>query len=372
MAQQDICYNTLNVDASGLVFTGQNFAFPATSTLAVTQGFSTIHRLPEQQVNIFDVTDSVEVRILASLFNAKINVVKTGAPGSWNASTNVYFDASSDMLLTDSLAFSSAEFKSAVASPSNVVSVGGFRTLYSDFANYVASYFGLTKPGQGVQTGIPKIANGSTGVDASNGVATGFSTLFSGEYGFNPNNGVFGPTQLYNIIQGDGSHTADNSGCNVLQGAITLTNLTKLLRYAVDSNCFGNRNPDPSSNTVGNAIGSSKWNYGVTDGFLAGDMIFVPTNGFAITLNLNINYNTTVNTYLGNNIGQANALATQAQLDASFGHVYDASSGTILSSTGATVNGQNDGAQLFATTVTNKNLLSRTLSCPLLIRLVDV
>ena len=50
--------------------------------------------------------------------------------------------------------------------------------------------------------------------------------------------------------------------------------INKLLRFAVDSNCFGNRDPALS-------------NFGTNDGFVVGDLIWVP-NGTTIQLNLDI------------------------------------------------------------------------------------
>jgi hypothetical protein len=66
----------------------------------------------------------------------------------------------------------------------------------------------------------------------------------------------------------------------IMTGSITISNITKLLRYAVDSNCFGNRVPsgtDPTDET----------NFGVNNGFLANDLIWVPA-GIEVTLKLAI------------------------------------------------------------------------------------
>ena len=66
-----------------------------------------------------------------------------------------------------------------------------------------------------------------------------------------------------------------------MTGSITISNITKLLRYAVDSNCFGNRVPsgtDPTDETT---------NFGVNNGFLANDLIWVPA-GITVTLKLAI------------------------------------------------------------------------------------
>ena len=244
-----------------------------------------------------------------------------------------------------------------------------FPTIYSDFANYAASYFGLTSP---TKNGVPIPQTGLPGTFASAAVGnptntTGFSTLFSGEYGFNPNGGSFDKPQFLDIIHGNESarNQTTNAGIGTLQGSVKLWNVAGLLRYAVDSNCFSNRSPVNGGTAVDPSFNN---NYGVTDGFLAGDMVFIPNNGFGITLNLNINYQTTLNTYLANNIGPQNALPDATRfVDAS---LNDASGGTIVSGTGAVVGKQTDVSLFHSTTATNTNLLSRTTSCPLLIRMI--
>jgi hypothetical protein len=70
-----------------------------------------------------------------------------------------------------------------------------------------------------------------------------------------------------------------------MTGSITISNITKLLRYAVDSNCFGNRIPDNTAGTSGAA--GDAINFGVNNGFLANDLIWVPT-GIEVTLKLAI------------------------------------------------------------------------------------
>ena len=85
MSQQDPDYNTTNVvdQSFGLVAYGENFAFPATSTLSTSRGYGTVYRLPETQINIFDVTKSVEVMVDATNFNKKLGIVKWAECSCW-------------------------------------------------------------------------------------------------------------------------------------------------------------------------------------------------------------------------------------------------------------------------------------------------
>jgi len=112
----------------------------------------------------------------------------------------------------------------------------------------------------------------------------GFATLFSNPADFLPNSGVFDPSAFLSIIvakpnAGDGAYVTDLSGQLVIGG------ITQLLRNAVDANPFGNRNPQTGTTA---ADPHDRANYGVTDGFFADDLIFVPTNGMTITLNLGV------------------------------------------------------------------------------------
>lgn len=371
--------NVSSTDNGLVYYKDKQFAFPAISSLAVSKGFETIHRLPEAQINIFDVTQSLEVLVKTNVFNQKLGINKAYDINQKFvvADTNTYFDASNNYFVDatgsklDDITLTSSEFSSSIESASQIVSVGKFSTLYTDFASYVASYFGLTVGTATVaSTGTANLLNDNTANSAAagfqvdgSGVATGFATLFSGAYNWNANGGNFGASEMYKIIKGDGAFSAtDDSGIGQLNGQIKLSNINALLRYAVDSNCFGNRDAVNGTTALDPNFRN---NYGMTDGFMEGDLIFIPNNGFAITLNLNINYNTTLNTYIDNNIGVSNSATTATNLN---------SDGTVTDSDGlAGTAGQTgiNNSNFHATSVTSRNLLSRTVSCPLLIRMAD-
>ena len=80
----------------------------------------------------------------------------------------------------------------------------------------------------------------------------------------------------------------DSSGAyvNDISGSITINNVNELLKTSCVLNVFGNR--DPSDNPV------------IEEGFLSGDLIFIP-NGLQITLNADIDTEnfTPLNTLVG-------------------------------------------------------------------------
>jgi hypothetical protein len=115
------------------------------------------------------------------------------------------------------------------------------------------------------------------------------------------------------------------------------------LKSAVDANVFGNRTPSGVNGTAVDVDNSL--NYGVADGFMAGDLIWVPA-GTTIKLNLNID----AESFLPlNNIGLTN------------GSTLATSQSSTFSSTNFTMN----------TTATTTNI-HRTVTAPLLIKLVNV
>jgi hypothetical protein len=323
----DPSYNTQHL--SGNIYANQIFAYPGTGGFSTTQTFETIQRLPETQINIFDTTGSVQVVLPVGIFNAKLGLFKTArsALGGFlydaTDSCGNYYDNANNVLTTDTITLTANEFTLNLPSAASIISVGKLSTIYTDFANYVAAYFNLANP-------------------ASN--STGFATLFQQDYHFNPNGGVFDASALYQVIKGNGIMDATNhSGITTLGGSVTVSNITKLLRYAVDTNAFGNRDP---SNGITAIDPSNAANYGVSDGFLAGDVIFVPNNGFALQMNVNINYGATMNNYIQNNPNQQPVIS---YVDTSLNNLAG-----------------------FHTTSTNTtSYIGRQMSTPLLIRLVD-
>ena len=315
-------------DSSAHVFTGLQYCLQGVGGFSAVEGFDTVHRLVETLIAQYDVTNSVEVILDVRTFNRKINIYKDSSNIDVSAGP-VYYDSSNDLLLTNTLTLSASEFVAGINNKvSRVPSVGKYYTLYSDFAAYVAAYFGL-----------PSATTSAT--------AQGLATLFSKDYDMNPNGGVFDASAFLGIIAGA---AADGSGAYIsdLSGSITLANITKLLRNAVDANPFGNRDPSSGTTASDSALRS---NYGVSDGFFANDLLFIPSAGITVTLNLIID--TEGFPLPLNNVGPSISLVTGAGEDAAF---------TVTNAT-------NSFSSVSSATV---NLITRTLSAPLLIRLANL
>jgi hypothetical protein len=225
------------------------YAFGATDGFVMERQFADITLRPADTISRFDVVDSVQVTVAASVFNTKLGVFDTVDDCFKIDGTEV-----------DEITFTSEDFRTALEDSENVLSVGSLSTLYTDFKTYVGVYFGF---------------NG------------GFETLFAAASEFNiDENNVFDADALAALIAGEAAgEDPATPYTKVMTGSITISNITKLLRFAVDSNCFGNRVPDSTAGTSG-AAGDAA-NFGVNNGFLPNDLIWVPT-GIEITLKLAI------------------------------------------------------------------------------------
>lgn len=219
------------------------YAFGATGGFEMERQFADITLLPADAIQRYDVTNAVQVKVAASVLNGKL--------GTFDTVDDCFKISGTE---TTSITFTSDNFRTALASTADVISVGSLSTLYSDFKSYVGVYFGF---------------NG------------GFETLFAAATEFViDGDDLFEADSLVALIGGTATSTATHPYTKVMTGEIVIGNITKLLRYAVDSNCFGNRTPSGSAST-------DAGNFGVNNGFLANDLIWVPA-GVKITLRLAI------------------------------------------------------------------------------------
>uniref|UniRef100_A0A6C0IC79 Fibronectin type-III domain-containing protein n=1 Tax=viral metagenome TaxID=1070528 RepID=A0A6C0IC79_9ZZZZ len=310
--------------ALNYVYDGPVYVIQASGGFQTQQSFDTVHRLTEAVIFQYDVTNSVEVLFDVRTFNTLIGISKD--LDNINVTSDHFYDISTNSLHVDSISLSASQFVTGLGNnTSNVISVGCLDTLYHDFTNYVEQYFGF---------------KGQIGTNNIYGTAS----LYSGLNDFYPNHGVFDASAFLNIITSS-PNNGQGAYINDLSGQITINNITQLLRYAVDTNIFGNRDP---SNGVTASDPYNHANYGVTDGFFADDLIFIPSQGIQITLNLAIQSGSFTST----------TMITTGQ----YADIQDTSFNALTNSSGTFIETSN-----FSNTG-----IGRTVSAPLLIRLANL
>ena len=222
--------------------TASVFVLDASGGFSMERAFADIKLAEKADLSYVDVTDSVQILMSVDLFNSKLMV------------NGQEYDTQLDVFPNDEIEITADDLIAALEDDTKIISVGKYETLYSDFTTYVNDYFGTN----GFETLFAAASEFEIDrVDASN------VNIFNGA--------AF--IQLLTAVAED-TEAGDGSYISELSGSIQITNITKLLRYALDTNAFGNR--DPSGNDVG-----------VAAGFVAGDLIWVPA-GTTIVLRLDI------------------------------------------------------------------------------------
>lgn len=239
------------MDAS---YVGLYYAFSATGGYQLEQGLKTIAMLPVNQINQFDVTDSVQIKFDVRTVNRYFGLEKDA--NNQNIISTTY-NQTTGLFPTDTFSISSADFLANITLD-RIISVGRLSRLYSDFIQYVNDYFGYPN---------------------------GFTSIFTLSSQISANNGVFDASALLNIMTESTLNPATGEYVNALTGTVTVNYINQLISYACFANTFDNRNP--GTNNGGN--------FTLQDGFIDGDIIFIP-NGITVTLNLdiipnNINWN---------------------------------------------------------------------------------
>ncbi len=315
--------NPINSGSNTAVLTTSVYAIPATGGYTMARSFDNIKFRAGDAIARYDVTQAVQILFDVATFNSKLGLLKDASNANILSTTFEPIDDrfENSGVEVSSITLSAANFTTGMLSK-NVLSVGRYASLYSDFSTYVKAYFGYDG---------------------------GFSSLFAAasEFAIDSTNS-FTAASFVRLLTAE---AVDISGRKIsdLSGSITVSNITKLLRYAVDTNCFGNRTPsvDPSGTSVDPSYNS---NYGVGDGFIEGDLIWIP-DGTTIVLNVGID----AESFLPiNNVGPNFGSALNTTQTTTFNTSYNAGLAPFSLSTTATTTG-----------------ISRTAKAPLLIRLVN-
>jgi photosystem II stability/assembly factor-like uncharacterized protein len=246
--------NNRNTNGS---YSGNCYAFGASGGFIVQQGFSEVILHEPDVLDKYDVTDAIQVQFSARTLNKKIGILKDS---SNIRVVEAWYNPTTEKLGHDSLKLCACEYSNGLNFDS-VISVGRLKHLYTDFKSTVNSYFG--DPG-------------------------GFASIFANANEFDINSGGVFDASAYIQVINSSSFTMSGSFVSDLSGDVHIYNINDTLKWVVDTNIFRNRSP-------------SDRNYGMVDGFIAGDLVFIP-EGFTITLSLDIEAETLLPI---NNVGPA-------------------------------------------------------------------
>lgn len=218
-----------------------NYAMYSSGGFSIQQDFAEIQINDTNISNQYDVNEALQIKYSVRRMNSKIGITK-------DASNNIIFsdfDTSNNVFYTDEVTITADDILDYLTSD-KIISMGKLSTLYEDFNYTVLEYFGAP---------------------------FGFSSLFSGEeVYYNINNGIFNEEALIQLFNKfdfniDGTYVTD------LSGNFKVNQVTNNLKYATTTNVFDNRATDS--------------NIGHSDGFIEGDLIYMP-DGITITMKVDI------------------------------------------------------------------------------------
>lgn len=271
-------YVTVSTNSSGIQVTTLSnapvYAFYAAGGFSFGQGFDPIITNDQSGVNKYDMTNAVQISFNTQTLNKKLGVfkasdkitlvddaLKTGefATRRYDADNDVFVESKTGVDVSfNEITLSSTEFNAGVLLASQIISVGALDSLYADFVSSVRSYFGYSG---------------------------GFASLFQNAETFDISGGTtFGAAAFLELLS-----------LSAISGTIAIPDIVECLRFTVDANVFNNRAGLNTSTDITN-----RNNYGVGDGFMPGDMIWIQS-GIIVNLSVGIE-SELVDAYL-NNIG---------------------------------------------------------------------
>ena len=185
------------------LYQGLFYAFDASGGFHLAEGIAKVNLAAQSDLELFDLTNCVQVMMDVRLFNQKLGVMKdvssntailngdgrtnwmypyTTLNTSYSAKDQIFLDNSGNQV--DSVSINALKFATEISHGGvmSVLSVGVLATLYDDFDDYVKQYFGY---------------------------AGGFASLFESAGTFEIGEG-FNESKLFNLIT-DASHNGTRS-----------------------------------------------------------------------------------------------------------------------------------------------------------------
>lgn len=295
---------------------GLYYVVGASGSFYIEEQFPSVSLIQEASLNRYDVTNALQVAYDVRKFNQLVGIIKD-ASNHYVVATE--YDSQISSFPNDSITLDASFFVNYM-SHDQVISVGTYSTLYSDFDTYVNRYFNYG--------GFTPLVNGVYG-------SSQFYDLYSG---------VFDASSFMHIIT-EYAIDSSNAYVNAVTGSITINGVNRVLSSMTSTNPYHNRNPvgEPFSTP------SDDISYKVQDGFVDGDLVYVPA-GTSVTLKLDVQrISTNYSTYASSNTFNDNGLCNYS---------------SKYSDTDYTSNMETD--------FSNNRVIKQTLTAPLLIHLKNL
>jgi hypothetical protein len=278
-------------------------AFVMNGSLSFDQSLQTIQVLTETPLTTPTI-DPYSLQILMPV--SALNNALRGTTIAIDPSGGMYqwrnWDGTNEKWIYDSVVIDASDIAHYI-SPTNVsnnnniiTSLGRFALLYVDFQRYVRDYFSFTGGYESLfvipdeYTIDPGNKMGNSDTNPNKPTVAASNTLIE------PSMSNYGLSCLLNGVNPI-NNTGTGAAVDGLTGSLTLSNITQNLRAVVSDDTFANRNVGKLglSSTYGNlyplsyyaitstdasyqnALGPSyEFNWGVEDGFVPGDVLYLP------------------------------------------------------------------------------------------------
>ena len=232
------------------IYTGLQSAITGTGGFSIEEELQVIRLNPVQNIGKYNTTDAIQLLYDTSKINNKIGLVKQG-----KQIIHTTYNQCTQSFPIDSISITANDFISNLKKIEQINSIGSLESVYRDFIDYVNQILNYEE---------------------------GFSSIYLLDQQFDINGGIFEIDDFFSIVKSQ--ETNCYGKYNNLFGSVSINGINKLLKSSTDLNIFGNRGiDDPPS--------QPPYQYGVKDGFLEGDLIYIP-KGFTFTLSVDLDSET--------------------------------------------------------------------------------
>lgn len=215
----------------GMIITENLIAIDATGGFTIDISLVDIELIAQNPIREFDLTETLQLDFDVRIFNEKIGLVK-------DASNATILDTSFNSTLgafpIDDITITFEEFKNNI-NASQVISLGKFETIYSDFKQYINHYFYYSNL---------------------------FPSLLKSDQATDISNGIFDEDKFIELINGQ-SVNSNGQTVDNFSGSIQIRGTNGSLSYILQGDPFNNR---PTTTDI---------SFSLSDGFIAGDLILV-------------------------------------------------------------------------------------------------